>query len=101
MRCRIYHCAIKLTGPQSNIAKHDPKTVKTVKMERYNTDELPKRNKDFRSIMERSRVAHALLKVIAVFGVSLILADSILTPAQSVLGAIQGENPSLLLLCLF
>lgn len=35
---------------------------------------------------------HGLLKALSVFGVSLILADSILTPAQSVLGAVQG-NP--------
>jgi len=30
--------------------------------------------------------------VLAVFGVSLIMADGVLTPAQSVLGAIQGLN---------
>jgi K+ transporter len=33
---------------------------------------------------------HGFLKFLAVFGVSLIIADGILTPAQSILGAIQG-----------
>jgi K+ transporter len=36
------------------------------------------------------------LKLVAVFGVSLIMADGILTPAQSVLGAIQGIRSPLL-----
>ncbi|KAH0099381.1 putative potassium transporter, partial [Aureobasidium melanogenum] len=43
-----------------------------------------------RNWLEKSKVAHAILKILAVFGVSLIIADGILTPAQSVLGAIQG-----------
>ena len=38
----------------------------------------------------KSRISHGILKVLAVFGVALIMADGILTPAQSVLGAIQG-----------
>jgi KUP system potassium uptake protein len=40
--------------------------------------------------MEHSRIVHAILKLLGVFGVSLIMADGVLTPAQSVLGAIQG-----------
>lgn len=41
-------------------------------------------------MMEKSRFVHGLFKALAVFGVSLIMADGVLTPAQSVLGAIQG-----------
>lgn len=61
-------------------------------MERYDTADLKPTNKGARDLMERSRFIRGLLKTLAVLGVSLVLADSILTPAQSVLGAIQGDN---------
>ena len=59
-------------------------------MERYASSELRPTNRGFRNALENSRFIHGLLKVLAVFGVSLIMADGVLTPAQSVLGAIQG-----------
>jgi hypothetical protein len=59
-------------------------------MARYKTNELRASNRGVRAFLENSKFSHALLKVVAVFGVSLIMADGILTPAQSVLGAIQG-----------
>jgi KUP system potassium uptake protein len=59
-------------------------------MERYMSNELHKPNKSVRNFLERSAFCRGILKALAVFGVSLILADGILTPAQSVLGAIQG-----------
>jgi len=59
-------------------------------MERYASSELRPTNRSFRDALENSRFIHGLLKVLAVFGVSLIMADGVLTPAQSVLGAIQG-----------
>lgn len=59
-------------------------------MKRYATSELRPSNRGFRDVLENSRFIHGLLKVLAVFGVSLIMADGVLTPAQSVLGAIQG-----------
>jgi KUP system potassium uptake protein len=61
-----------------------------VKMERYLSSELRPSNRGFRDMLEHSRFIHGLLKVLAVFGVSLIIADGVLTPAQSILGAIQG-----------
>jgi KUP system potassium uptake protein len=61
-------------------------------MARYKTDELRPTNRGVRDVIENSKVSHALLKLVAVFGVSLIMADGILTPAQSVLGAIQGTH---------
>lgn len=70
--------------------KRDPRTYHAIKMERYPNAELPKQSRSIRNWLEKSKVAHAMLKVLAVFGVSLIIADGILTPAQSVLGAIQG-----------
>lgn len=59
-------------------------------MERYLSNELRPSNRGFRDVLEHSRFIHGLLKVLAVFGVSLIIADGVLTPAQSILGAIQG-----------
>jgi len=61
-------------------------------MERYASSELRPTNRGVRTALENSRFIHGLLKVLAVFGVSLIMADGVLTPAQSVLGAIQGLN---------
>ena len=59
-------------------------------MQRYLSNELRPSSRNFRSILERSPFVHGLLKVLAVLGVSLIIADGVLTPAQSILGAIQG-----------
>lgn len=84
--------SVGLTASQSNISKRDPKSQNTLKMERYLTSDLRPSNKSARDVMEQSRFVQGLLKTLAVFGVSLVLADSILTPAQSVLGAIQGES---------
>ncbi|KAL0261587.1 hypothetical protein SLS55_003017 [Diplodia seriata] len=58
-----------------HISKQDPKKKSSYQIRRF---------------LEDSRGMHGLLKALSVFGVSLILADSILTPAQSVLGAVQG-----------
>ena len=59
-------------------------------MERYNTNELSKPVNNVRAWVESSWVAKAALKFMGVLGVSLIMSDGVLTPAQSVLGAIQG-----------
>ncbi len=67
-------------------------------MERYKTNELRPEGRGLRSFLENSRGAKVLLKVIGVVGISLVMADGVLTPAQSVLGAIQGirvANPGL------
>ncbi|THY76394.1 putative potassium transporter [Aureobasidium pullulans] len=74
----------------SDIMKRDPRTYHAIKMERYPNAELNRQSRSIRAWLEKSKVAHAILKILAVFGVSLIIADGILTPAQSVLGAIQG-----------
>ncbi|KAF1993531.1 potassium transporter [Amniculicola lignicola CBS 123094] len=73
-----------------NIATYDPKTRNTVKMERYLSNQISRPNKGVRTFLEESAASRIILKALAVFGVSLVLADGILTPAQSVLGAIQG-----------
>lgn len=51
--------------------KHDPRINRLVKMGRYNTNEMYRSNVGIRSWLEKSRIAHGLLKALAVFGVSL------------------------------
>ncbi|KAK9342634.1 putative potassium transporter 5 [Lipomyces starkeyi] len=81
-----------LLSRYSNIASRDPKTVSTVKMERYLTADMKYSNRKARSTIENSRFAQRLLKVLAVLvdSRSRYIIDGVLTPAQSVLGAIQG-----------
>ena len=48
--------------------------------------------------LESSKFARGLLKIMGVLAVSMVISDGVLTPAQSVLGAVQGAevvNPSL------
>lgn len=61
-----------------------------IKMERRLSSELRPSGRTLRSAMEHSRIAKTALKIIGVLGVSLVMSDGVLTPAQSVLGAIQG-----------
>lgn len=59
-------------------------------MERHDTGELSPSNKTLRSGIENSKLTRGLLKTIGVLAVSMVIADGVLTPAQSVLGAVQG-----------
>ena len=61
-----------------------------MKLERHLTGDLKPMNKGLRNFIEKSRIARAALKILGVLGVSMVMADGVLTPAQSVLGAIQG-----------
>lgn len=61
-----------------------------IRMERWKSSDLKLPGRSFRAFIERSGTAKALLKVVGVLGVSLVMSDGVLTPAQSVLGAIQG-----------
>lgn len=70
--------------------KRDPKSSIGVRMERHKTNEMSYAGQSLRYAMEHSKFVAVLLKSLAVLGVSLIMADGVLTPAQSVLGAIQG-----------
>jgi KUP system potassium uptake protein len=67
-------------------------------MERFQTGDIPRHTREFRSIIERSTVARGLLQLMGVLAVSMVMSDGVLTPAQSVLGAVQGAsvvNPNL------
>jgi KUP system potassium uptake protein len=81
-----------LLSRYAHITKRDPREASLVKMERYDTQDIPRPNRKVRSSMERSRLFRGLLKVIGVLAVSMVMSDGVLTPAQSVLGAVQGIN---------
>ncbi|KAK0750796.1 potassium transporter-domain-containing protein [Schizothecium vesticola] len=74
----------------TNITKESPLDLTTVSLDRRATNDLGPASRSVRAFLERSRPAQFALKAIGVLGVSLVLADGVLTPAQSVLGAIQG-----------
>jgi KUP system potassium uptake protein len=59
-------------------------------MERYLTKDMERPNRQLRSTLEKSAFARGLLKTIGVLAVSMVMSDGVLTPAQSVLGAVQG-----------
>lgn len=61
-------------------------------MERYLTQDLNRSTKTIRSTIEKTKFFRGLLKTIGVLSVSMVMADGVLTPAQSVLGAVQGLN---------
>ncbi|KAJ3579906.1 hypothetical protein NPX13_g657 [Xylaria arbuscula] len=74
----------------ANLTDRDPREAASVKMERHMTQDLSPSNHAVRRRMEGSKFLRGLLKTIGVLAVSMVIADGILTPAQSVLGAIQG-----------
>lgn len=59
-------------------------------MNRVKTGELRGTAQTIRDKIERSKVMKGILKVIGVLAVSMVMSDGVLTPAQSVLGAVQG-----------
>ncbi|KAH0603870.1 uncharacterized protein H6S33_007529 [Morchella sextelata] len=73
-----------------DIMQRSPREPLTVKLERQLTQEMKGPNAQFRSVLENNFLFRTFIKFLAVFGVCLVIADGILTPAQSVLGAIQG-----------
>jgi len=75
----------------ANITDVDRKSARMVSM-RCQDKELRPANREFRRVLEHYPFVHAIFKGVAVLGVCLMIADGVLTPAQSVLGAIQGLN---------
>ncbi|KPM46354.1 Potassium transporter 5 [Neonectria ditissima] len=76
-----------LLARYARIVRGDPNVAG---LERHHTRELKPGGRSLRDFLERSPAAQFALKVVGVLGVSLVMADGVLTPAQSVLGAIQG-----------
>jgi KUP system potassium uptake protein len=75
---------------QVNITKRDPREASLIEMQRYLSVDLESAGRRIRHGLEGSAVAKAILKIIGVLAVSMVMSDGILTPAQSVLGAVQG-----------
>ncbi|KAI4221389.1 MAG: hypothetical protein LQ349_007851 [Xanthoria aureola] len=76
-----------LLARYANIARRDPREERSTKMERVDVSSLPTTSKLTRSVIEGS----AIVKTASSIGpYNLPCPDGILTPAQSVLGAIQG-----------
>ncbi|TVY88032.1 Potassium transporter [Lachnellula willkommii] len=74
----------------AHIVRRDPNVSGAVKMERHLTNDLKPVNRRVRDFIEKSKAAQVILKIFGVLGVSMVMSDGVLTPAQSVLGAIQG-----------
>ena len=74
----------------ANITNRDPREEPLVRMQRYKSNDLPSANQKLRKAVEHSKFFKAILKVMGVLAVSMVISDGVLTPAQSVLGAVQG-----------
>lgn len=73
-----------------NITNRDPREASLVQMRRHLTGDLQRTGQKIRRRIESSNFARGLLKVMGVLAVTMIISDGLLTPAQSVLGAVQG-----------
>ncbi|KAG0648812.1 Potassium transporter 5, partial [Hyphodiscus hymeniophilus] len=73
-----------------NITNRDPREASLVEMRRHLSGDLERAGRQMRQGLEKSKWAKALLKTIGVLAVSMVMSDGVLTPAQSVLGAVQG-----------
>ena len=58
---------------KANIVKRDPREERRINMQRVKTGDLAYPNKAARSFLERSMTMKILLKVVGVFGVSLVM----------------------------
>ncbi|KAL1891199.1 hypothetical protein Sste5346_007832 [Sporothrix stenoceras] len=72
-------------GPSSSLSKTSPGRLR-----RYKTGDMRPEARSLRRFLESSPACQRILKLVGVLGVSMVMADGVLTPAQSVLGAIQG-----------
>lgn len=73
-----------------NITNRDPREASLVRMKRQRSMDLESGARAMRRGMESSKLVRNLLKVIGIFAVTMVMSDGVLTPAQSVLGAVQG-----------
>lgn len=79
-----------LLARYAQIADRDPNFEGTVRLDRHPTRDMKPVNKGLRAVIEDSRLIKVVLELLGVFGVAMVMSDGVLTPAQSVLGAIQG-----------
>ncbi|KAJ9658962.1 hypothetical protein H2198_003391 [Neophaeococcomyces mojaviensis] len=87
-----------LLSRYTNITNRDPREASLVRMGRWASGDLESAGRKMRKGLESSKIVRGLLKIMGVLAVSMVISDGVLTPAQSVLGAVQGAevvNPSL------
>ncbi|KAK8046464.1 hypothetical protein PG996_014528 [Apiospora saccharicola] len=88
-----------LLARSMNITPEDPYSSRRASQPNLSQkDDAKSTNQRLRGFLENSSRAKLALQIVGVLGVSLVIADGILTPAQSVLGAVQGVrvvNPGL------
>ncbi|OJJ50342.1 hypothetical protein ASPZODRAFT_58010 [Penicilliopsis zonata CBS 506.65] len=73
-----------------NITHRDPRESSLVQIQRHRSGDLEWAGKRVRHTLESSGIARGILKVVGVLAVTMVFSDGLLTPAQSVLGAVQG-----------
>lgn len=73
-----------------NITNRDPREASFVRMRRHKTQDLEGGSRVMRKGIESSKFIRGLLKVMGILAVTMVMSDGVLTPAQSVLGAVQG-----------
>ncbi|KAH7030466.1 potassium transporter-domain-containing protein [Macrophomina phaseolina] len=73
-----------------NITNRDPREASFVELKRHLTRDLERPGQVVRKRLESSKFARGLLKVMGILAVTMVISDGLLTPAQSVLGAVQG-----------
>jgi len=81
-----------------NITNRDPREASMIRLGRWASGDLESTGRKMRRGLESSKFVRGLLKIMGVLAVSMVLSDGVLTPAQSVLGAVQGAevvNPNL------
>ncbi|GAM88783.1 hypothetical protein ANO11243_068170 [Dothideomycetidae sp. 11243] len=73
-----------------NITNRDPREATLVQMKRIKSGELEVAGRTLRRGLEHSKAFKEIMKVVGIVAVTAVMADGVLTPAQSVLGAVQG-----------
>ncbi|KAJ4189403.1 hypothetical protein NW759_016785 [Fusarium solani] len=81
-----------LLARYANIARTDPNgpEMAIFRLDSGTVDELSPAGRWTREFIEKNRTAKAILQIVGILGISMTMADSVLAPAQSVLGAVQG-----------
>ncbi|KAI9763937.1 MAG: hypothetical protein M1840_008971 [Geoglossum simile] len=68
----------------SNIGDRDPRASRSLKMERYLTGDLSRPNRSFRTVLEKSRKAQWLLKLLAILGMASSRPLSLIVPKPNI-----------------
>ncbi|CDH49545.1 potassium transporter [Lichtheimia corymbifera JMRC:FSU:9682] len=79
-----------LLSRYANITWNNPNAVSRAGFNRYPTGDIKNVNRSVRTWIEDSIFLRHLINLLAIVGVCMVIADGILTPAQTVLGAVQG-----------